>query len=79
MRVLVCVSETEPSYASRIQRLEEAVTFLDDHVSQQDKVILELQKKLDRASEGIKELREQLISGGLNSPESVHDEKPPHY
>ncbi len=71
------MSEEGDSISSQIQKLQEHLTFLDEHVSQQDKEILSLQKKLDKSVQELKELRDHFNSGALSmgSP----DEKPPHY
>ncbi|MCB1122339.1 MAG: hypothetical protein KJT03_12375 [Verrucomicrobiae bacterium] len=50
---------------------------MDNHISQQDQEILNLQKKLDKAIKELKELREHFDAGAL-SLESPR-EKPPHY
>lgn len=71
------MSEADPSYAKQIRKLEEDLTFLDDHVIQQDKEILAIQQKLDKSIEELKELRSHFESGGLTTGNA--DEKPPHY
>lgn len=71
------MSEADTSNAERIRKLEEDLTFLDDHVAKQDQEILNLQKKLDRITGELKELREHFGSGALNS--GAGDERPPHY
>ncbi|QXD24941.1 SlyX family protein [Opitutia bacterium ISCC 51] len=69
--------EKEDTLASKIQELEEHLTFLDDHITKQDKEIMNLQKKLEKSITELKELREHFQSGALSSDR--HDEKPPHY
>jgi uncharacterized coiled-coil protein SlyX len=69
--------ENEDNLASKIQELEEHLTFLDDHLTKQDKEIMNLQKKLEKSITELKELREHFQSGTLSSDR--HDEKPPHY
>jgi uncharacterized coiled-coil protein SlyX len=71
------VPEEEPSFAKQIRKLEEDITFLDNHVIQQDKEILTIQQKLDKTIKELKELRGHFESGGLTSGNA--DEKPPHY
>ena len=69
--------QNEDSFSSQIQKLEEQLTFLDDHITKQDKEIMSLQKKLDKSISELKELREHFQSGALSV--GRHDEKPPHY
>jgi len=71
------VSEADPSYAKQIRKLEEDLTFLDDHVVKQDKEILRIQQKLDKSIQELKELRGHFESGGLTA--GNEDAKPPHY
>ncbi|MEZ5274845.1 MAG: SlyX family protein [Opitutaceae bacterium] len=62
----------------RITRLEEAFTHLQEHVGQQDKVILELRESLDRMRREWDTLRRSARSEtGQESP--PFDERPPHY
>lgn len=69
--------EADLSYNKRIQKLEEELTFLDDHVAKQDQEILNLHKKLGKTVQELKELRKYFESGSLTS--GLADEKPPHY
>jgi uncharacterized coiled-coil protein SlyX len=71
------VSDSENSYDSKIRKLEEDLTFLDDHIAKQDKEILSLQKKLDKTIDELKALRTHFESGTLQA--GATDEKPPHY
>lgn len=62
----------------RFTRLEEKLTHLESHVSEQDKVILGLRDELDR-------LRRELVAANarlesMQSPDNLPiDERPPHY
>ena len=61
-----------------IERLESKITFLERHIEQQDRVILELRNLLDGTNKQVKELKEAIE--GLESPQpDVPDERPPHY
>ncbi len=61
-----------------IERLESKITFLECHIEEQDRVILELRNLLDGTNKQVKELKEAIE--GLESPQSdVPDERPPHY
>lgn len=71
------MSDSENSYDSKIQKLEEDLTFLDDHIAKQDKEILSLQKKIDKTIDELKALRTHFESRTLQT--DATDEKPPHY
>jgi len=71
------VPEAETSNESRIQKLEEELTFLDDYVSKQDQEILNLQTKLHKTISELKELRERFDTSDLTAQSG--NEKPPHY
>lgn len=63
---------------ARINRLEERYTHLQDHVTEQDKVILELSETIDRLRRDLAALRENLDSESDASGPPA-DERPPHY
>lgn len=71
------MAEDEPNYEARIKKLEEDLTFLEQHVSRQDKEIFNLQQKLDKTISEIKEMREYFKSGAPST--GTTEEKPPHY
>ncbi len=64
----------------RIDRLEERLAWLERHVVEQDKAMLEQSRLLDRALAEIRLLRarqaEAAESGRLSTPA---EERPPHY
>lgn len=64
----------------RIDRLEERFAWLQRHVVEQDKAMLEMAEQLDRLKLELTRLKERAdaapLSGG--SPDPV-DERPPHY
>ncbi|MEK0445349.1 MAG: hypothetical protein RLZZ399_670 [Verrucomicrobiota bacterium] len=60
----------------RLTRLEEYYAHLQLHVSEQDKVILELRDDVIRLKRELSRQRELLQS---SSSTSVPDERPPHY
>jgi SlyX protein len=64
----------------RIQRLEEKVAFLERHVTEQDKVMLELGDTLAKLRLELRALRERAAGSitGEGEREPV-DERPPHY
>ena len=66
----------------RIQRLEEKIAFLERHVTEQDKAMLELGDDLARLGREIRALRERDTQGGAGGGqggEAEPDERPPHY
>jgi SlyX protein len=67
----------------RVFRLEERLAWLERHVTQQDKAMLEQSKLLDRALAELSLLRERAVVGGGAGPasegEAAGDERPPHY
>jgi len=68
--------------SEEIQRLEEKIAYLEHHVTQQDKAMLELSESLERMKRelALMALRMSQVAenrGGDGS--SPHDERPPHY
>jgi SlyX protein len=65
-----------------IQRLEEKIAFLERHVTEQDKAMLEFAEGLAALRREMKTLRERAAGGGGAGAESdgeAADERPPHY
>jgi SlyX protein len=62
-----------------IKRLEEKVAYLERHVTEQDKVMLEMAEDLARLRLQLIKLREQTASTGEPNPESKLNDRPPHY
>ncbi len=66
--------------SERLQRLEEKIAYLERHVTEQDKVILELGDTLAKLRLELRALRER--SGGAvqgDAEQAPVDERPPHY
>lgn len=67
---------------ARIEKVEERVAWLEHHVTQQDKAMLEMAKRLDRLQAELVRLRERTAAagegGGAGSAGEV-SERPPHY
>lgn len=66
----------------RIARLEERLAWLERHVTEQDKAMLEQSRLLDRALAELRLLRERTAGGGASggfAGDSPVDERPPHY
>ncbi len=61
-----------------IDRLESKITFLERHVEQQDRVILELRNLLDNTRKQIDALKEAMDDVEAPQTDTI-DEKPPHY
>jgi SlyX protein len=61
----------------RLDRLEERLSWLQRHVTEQDKAMLEQSRLLDRALAEIRLLRERTANGSPAEP--MPDERPPHY
>ena len=66
-----------------IHRLEEKIAYLERHVTEQDKAMLEMADDLMRLSRELKALRERDTSGGAGGggegDGTARDERPPHY
>ena len=65
---------------SRLARMEERLAWFERHVTDQDKVILELSDLVERLRREVLVLRERAaMSGSAGGPASPADERPPHY
>lgn len=63
-----------------IRRLEEKIAYLERHVTEQDKAMLELADDLARLRVQFVKLREQITTGaGDSGVEEKASERPPHY
>ena len=64
----------------RVQRLEEKVAYLERHVTQQDKAMLELGDTLTKVRSELRALRERTAGAGQGEGDREPvDERPPHY
>jgi len=64
----------------RVQRLEEKVAYLERHVTEQDKAMLEQVEVVARLRQELRALRDRLASSGhAEGGEEPKDERPPHY
>ena len=66
------------SEKDRLTRLEERYTHLQNHVVEQDRVILELSDALVRLRKELAALRDPDQSAGEDATDQI-DERPPHY
>lgn len=69
-------------YPENIRRLEEKIAYLERHVTEQDKAMLEMADGIARLKKEMKALREReaggAAGGNADSGEVPH-ERPPHY
>ncbi len=64
---------------ARLQKLEEQLAHLQRHIEQQDRVMLNLSKELERLKERIVRLEAGPSDGAEAGPGSPADERPPHW
>ncbi len=66
--------------AQQMARLEERLAWLQRHVAEQDKAMLEMSEDITRLRRELLVLRDRMPSGGLSSEsDNSADERPPHY
>jgi SlyX protein len=63
----------------QIARLEERLAWLERHVVEQDKAMLEMSDDIIRLRRELRALKERQSSGDLGESGSLADERPPHY
>ena len=64
----------------RVLRLEEKVAYLERHIVEQDKAMLELNEQVARLRAALLALRERAPdAGSAGEAQSPEDERPPHY
>lgn len=66
----------EDLLASRITDLEVKFSFIEEHVTQQDREILKLRTQMEKQSEELLRIKAESNS---DSPMIRGDERPPHY
>lgn len=62
---------------ARLARLEERLAWLQRHVAEQDRAMLELSERLDRSAAELRRLRDQGEAAA--SAPTPAEERPPHY
>jgi SlyX protein len=64
-----------------VTRLEEKIAYLERHVVEQDKAMLEFADELARLKREVKAFAGKLASGAGTGPgeNDLADERPPHY
>jgi SlyX protein len=63
----------------RIKHLEEKVAYLERHVTEQDKAMLELVAEFDRLRKELRALRERPVRLNAEERETPDEQRPPHY
>jgi uncharacterized coiled-coil protein SlyX len=63
----------------RITHLEARFAWLEAHVVEQDKAMLELSEHLRRLRAELKHHQERAVPPGSADPSDLPDERPPHY
>lgn len=64
----------------RVQRLEEKIAYLERHVTEQDKVMLELGDTIEKLRIELRALRDRAAGASMGESEAApQDERPPHY
>lgn len=63
----------------RIDRLEERLAWLQRHVVEQDKAMLEMAGRLDRLNAELARLRQRAEAASANPGATPAEERPPHY
>jgi SlyX protein len=61
----------------RLALLEEKLAWLQRHVAEQDRTMLDTAAEIDRLKKQVAELREKLAAGSGEPPRA--EERPPHY
>jgi len=64
-----------------LRRLEEKIAYLERHVTEQDRAMLELGDDIARLRRELTAIRERTTTGGAGGPggDELADERPPHY
>jgi len=65
--------------AQQIARLEERLAWLERHVTEQDKAMLEMSDDLVRLRRELLVLRDRSPSGGGGELDATSNDRPPHY
>lgn len=63
----------------RYRKIEERVAWLERHVLEQDKAMMELGDELLGARKLLQQMQERLRTGGDSGEISDANERPPHY
>ena len=74
-------AEPAPEAAARLQRYEERVAWLERHVGEQDRAMLEMAHRIDALVKATTSLRTRLGEdrGGADGGPEAPEPPPPHY
>ncbi len=64
-----------------LQKLEEKIAYLERHVVEQDKAMLEMSELLERIKSELSSMRERMedAAPGSSDDATLINERPPHY
>jgi SlyX protein len=62
-----------------VKRLEEKIAYLERHVTEQDRAMLEMADDIARLRKELFKLRERAMTGSPEGQAEPADERPPHY
>lgn len=62
-----------------IRRLQEKIAYLERHVIEQDKAMLELVEDIARLRRELATMRDRAGTGTPGAEDNLPDERPPHY
>ncbi|MFT3830749.1 MAG: SlyX family protein [Opitutaceae bacterium] len=65
--------------AERLANLETRNAFLERHVAQQDRAMLEMAERIDRLEARLRHMAERAEQQGSPGGDLPVDERPPHY
>ncbi len=64
----------------RMLKLEEKVAYLERHVTEQDKAMLELAEDIAKLRRELLKVRDRITTTGTDaSGDALPDDRPPHY
>jgi SlyX protein len=63
----------------RIDRLEERLAWLQRHVTEQDKAMLDMSREIDRLKAEVVRLTQRGEAGTAPAEPNAAEERPPHY
>lgn len=63
----------------RIDRLEERLAWLQRHVTEQDKAMLDMSREIDRLKAEVVRLTQRSEAGAPQAEPGAAEERPPHY
>jgi SlyX protein len=64
---------------ARLERVEERIAWLERHVVEQDKAVLELADEVQRLKRELASLRDRVAEPERSASPTPVEERPPHY